>query len=99
MEQPEGRADEVHITPIDGRVISVATDGDQMIRVAIGIAKEIEPGTVTDKWTGAFTDGGKVIAGSDFKLVQASGRNLATRIAGPKPPSTTVRLFPPGFAR
>lgn len=96
-----GNGDEPHpprIDPIDGRVVAVTTERGQ-IRIGIAISNEIRPGTVTYAWTGAFTDGEKVISGTDFKLTQAYANVLATRIAGPKPPSMSVRLFPPGYPR
>lgn len=95
----DGHGDERHdIRPVDARIIAVMPSGTKL-KLGIGLPREIESGTVTRYWTGAFTKDGRVIDGTDFKLNDAGGHLVNAEIIATKVPSETVRLLPPGYVR
>lgn len=92
--QPVGDERQVH--PINARAVVLTHDHGKLTFV-IGFPKEVGPDVVHSDWTGMFTADDKEIPGSKFKLKMIVGAGARAEIAADELPSSTVRLFPPGY--
>jgi hypothetical protein len=88
--------DEAHKKPIDGRVIENHADGAQL-EFTIGLPADVREGELTEHWTGTFLREGKVIPGTDFKLVRVKPKLAVGRFSGQQLPSESVRLYEPYY--
>jgi hypothetical protein len=90
----EPRGDEAHYQPIDMKVWDSFTQNGKLI-VRIELPEEMTPGTVDHHWTGIFTQDGKPLPGTDFKVASVFGHEIRVEYQEKTIPSHTVRLFHP----